>query len=107
MEILIAKGKTAGASKTIKLGNDNNETFPTAPVTLYFLGASLAGGETVTVQFLDGTTWRNMYSDGDLVSLTATNNTLTIYGPLEFRVYKTITVADIGVGISHVRGLTV
>ena len=106
MDIAIAKGKTAAASKTYKLGNDNNNIYPTAPVTVYLLGASLAGGEAVTVQFLDDTTWRNMYVAGELVALTTTNNIITIYGPLEFRLYKTITVGDIGVGISHVRGMS-
>ena len=108
MEILLTKQKTAAGSKTIKIGNLAPDSYPAVPVTLYLLGASLAGGESVKVQFYDAgaTTWRDMYLAETLQALTTTNNVMTIYGPLEFRVYKTTTAADIGVGISMVRGLT-
>ena len=106
---LIAKQKTAAVSKTIYLGNDNNDSWPTAAATLYFLGASLAGGETIKVQYYDedADTWRDMYVDDTAITLTATDNVKTIYGPLEFRVAKSTTLATVGVGISQIKGLTV
>ena len=109
METLLAKQKAQAESdkQFIKSPGDIN-AFPSAPVTIY-LDGTLGVGEVVKVQYpsIDGESWIDLYIGDSLVQLTNTDNVKTLYGPMEYRVHKTVTSAAVGVGISKVRGLNV
>ena len=64
------------------------------PVTVMAQG--LAEASTVDLQVsYNGTNFMDCYRDGTKVSLTATNNIMTIYGPGIFRFNKGITVGAV------------
>ena len=48
-----------------------------------------------------GTVWSALFKDGSAVELTATNNAVTVYGPLHIGVTKPITNALVGVFVQH------
>lgn len=102
--LLTAQTDAAGSNKIFLHSPDDSNRWPCSPVTLYLIG-TLGDGESVKAQYHNGAAWVDMYVDGNLVQLTNTDNAKTIYGPLEFRVYKSATSAAVGVGISKTRGL--
>jgi len=59
----------------------------------------LAGAETVTFQLdEDGvSTFGDLYQDGNIRELTATHNAITIPGPIDLEVTKSVTTAAVGV----------
>lgn len=69
------------------------------PVTVWAWG--LGAGEEVTIQFPtdNASTWIDVHS------ITPDGKTVTIYAPVEFRVYKQATANPVGVAMSKVRGV--
>lgn len=77
---LIATGQT-GAGQNIGAYPSNRKL----PIT--FIGVGITGSDTITLQVSHdgGTTFNNVYYDGSLMQLTATNTLLTVYGPGIYR----------------------
>ena len=67
------------------------------PVTLVATG--VWDGEEFEITYKDGANWRNLYLEGTQIKLSATNNAVTIYAPLEIRVEKPATTNAMGVTI--------
>lgn len=58
----------------------------------------LAGAEKATVQFRGGNgTWYNLYIEGALQEITATNGMITVFGHGQFRIDKDATAGATGV----------
>lgn len=103
MKILI-ESQTGAATKTLTVGNAAPHFFPHVPMTFHLSG-TLTGVETITFQYYDGTTWKDIVtSDGD-AEFTATINTVTLYGPMELRISKGVTVVAAGVIAPQIAGL--
>jgi len=71
------------------------------PVTISALG--LLGGETAPIMISQdaGVTWEALSVDGAIVEVTATNNAITVYGPLFLGVKKTLTTVAVAVTAQH------
>ena len=85
----IIEPATAETAKTIKLGQG-----------LFTISAGkLASAETVTFQLDedDVVTLGDLYQDGSIRQLTATHNVMTIQGPIDLQVTKSVTAAAVGV----------
>lgn len=61
-------------------------------------GGQLAGTETITVEYTTdrGATYAPLVIDGVTQQLNVNNNALTIFGPLDYRLNKSTTVAAVG-----------
>jgi len=59
----------------------------------------LVGSETVTLEYYDGTTWRDYYQDGESTpeQVTETNSMVTIYAPCRWRATKSVTAAAVAI----------
>lgn len=70
-----------------------------AGMRLTVSAGKLTGAETVTFQLdEDGVaTLGDLYQDGNLRQLTATHNAITIPGPIDLEVTKSVTAAAVGV----------
>ena len=104
MKTLITATTNPATSTAITIGSDPSWALPAAPVTLYLTGVP-SGDDKVTVQYPDGDTWRDAKIGGQTVALDANTNLRTIYGPLTFRLSKTVTTAAIGATIETTRGV--
>ena len=94
--ILLTAVTAAGQSREVSVTKDNLPyTFSMAPV--------LDGTELAQVQFKDGAgTWSDLYVDGILQELGATNSMITMFGPGNFRVDKESSATATAVyGQSH------
>jgi len=69
------------------------------PVTIHAEG--LAGVETVQLKVRNGGAYVDVYQDGHLLRLTATQNVLSINSPMELGVTKSATVAAVGVYLTY------
>jgi hypothetical protein len=58
-----------------------------------FMAPGLAGSETATLQYFDGTDWHDMPSD----VITPASPVVTVYGPLKVRVNKSATASVVPV----------
>ena len=85
---------------TAQTGAGNSDSFyvPQMLNRTLIVSPDLAGSETADVQIShdDGTTWAD-YLDGIAVELTATKNSLRLYGPAWFRVAKDVTAGATGI----------
>ena len=94
MEILIAKTTKAATKEIDGYRTNVNSIFP------YVLGAvgTLGAGEEIKIEFSDGEGgWQTAKIDGAEVKLDLNTNITTVYGPMIFRVNKTVTVAEVSV----------
>jgi len=83
--------QTAAASATIQVSANN-------PLTLIGWGFDAGGTDFVDVMVrYDATNYTDCYENGAQIRLGKTNNTVTIYGPAEFKVDKGITTGQVGV----------
>lgn len=66
-------------------------------------GGSLTGTETITVEYTTdhGVSYNPLKIGGVIQQLNVNNNALTIGGPLEYRLNKSITVAAVGVAVIY------
>lgn len=87
---IITEGTGAAQSKPISVSANDL-------VTIGITG-TVASGEYLDIQYTDdgGATWHDLYQDGSQVRLTDTNNAVTVYGPIIFRVDKDSTSAAAG-----------
>lgn len=70
------------------------------PIVLYVTGGVLGASETVTLQYHDGTDYRDATQDGSAVVLDEDNAWKVINTPSNFRVQKTSTASALGVARS-------
>lgn len=97
MITILAKIIAEDNSDTISFDPGENPHYRHTPITFYALG-DMGAAEEVVIQYPDGTDWRT------ITTLTATQRVKTLFGPLEFRVYKAATVAAVGCAVSHAVG---
>lgn len=91
MKVLIDP-QTGAAVQVIEIGSNRRMTVSSG---------KLVSAETVTFQLIeDGVvTPGDLYQDGSIRQLTATNNAVTIEGPIDLQVSKSTTAAATGVYI--------
>jgi len=70
-----------------------------AGIRLTVSAGKLTGAETVTFQLDEEgvSTLGDLYQDGSIRELTATHNAITIPGPIDLEVTKSVTAAAVGV----------
>ena len=98
METLLAKQTAAASTEKIPALYQGIYGEPIC-VTFYLLG-TLGAGETVKFQYPDGTSWRDSGHQ-----LTSASPVLTLWGAMEFRVTKSLTTAEVGVGCTAAKGV--
>lgn len=96
MPIELIAPQTAAANGEKRVAGVYQQQPRAIPQTL--IGVGLQSGDTINVQITHdgGTTWENMFQDGSQVQLTSTNNVMTLYGPLTYRVSKGVTTGEAG-----------
>lgn len=90
MKVLIAATTAAASSAPFTLTPGQNA---------YVFAQGLAGVETVTLQRHGPAGFSDMYSEGQVVQLTATENTLLLEAPGTYRVVKSTTAGSASVSI--------
>ncbi len=86
---ILAAGATAATS---------SDTFTVDQETVGVIVVGLTGSETCTLQIqYDDTNFVDVYIDGTLSQLTATNNIFTVYGPGLYRLNKSASTANVSI----------
>jgi len=82
--------QTAAATQLIAIGANRRVTIS---------AGKLVSAEVVTFQLDedDVSSIGDLYQDGSIRQLTATHNSMTIEGPIDLRVSKSVTAAAVGV----------
>lgn len=64
-----------------------------------FSAYGVTGAEEATLQYYDGTGWRDYYADGEAMpkQITATNSMVSVYAPGQWRMNKSATAAAVAV----------
>ena len=88
--ITLLSATTSSATSGTYTASERNGTIPATVVV-----SNLSGAEAVTVEVTpdEGVTWIQLYSQGNPVTLTASSNTMTLYGPGKYRFQKPVTVS--------------
>jgi hypothetical protein len=81
---------TASAVQLLEIGTN---------ISLTISSGKLVSAETVTFQLVEEgvVTPGDLYQGGNIRQLTAINNALTIVGPIDLQVTKSVTAAAVGV----------
>lgn len=75
-----------------------SDSFTVDGETVGVIAVGLAGIETGTLQVsASGTTFADVYIDGNIMQLTATNNIFTVYGPGIYRINKSATAGSVSI----------
>ncbi len=100
MEKILISSRTTAFTTTMEHVNPPG-FYPEVPVTIWCWG--LQGSEVIEIQFRT-----DLAAPNDWVTvhkLTVTFNQTGIYAPCRFKIKKGVTVGNVGVAMSKVRGL--
>lgn len=98
---MIVRTTSAAISNTIKVDNEISFAPPKAdyyasvPCTICVSGTLT--GETITIEYYNGTDWQELKSSDSTTTLTANNTVISIFAPVMIRINKPSTANSVGV----------